>query len=168
MANVLNKTADPVDYRTSVNTPDYPTADWFIDPDVSAVAAVPTKYWARPLTDPVTEMTQPEKDAVDAAEAAALTNQNRADAVANVDNTEESVGWELRELIELFNKRDNYIVNRMVEIQDTLVAIRDQTFGTQARQNIDAGFPTLATSTRTRAQAVQDYKDDINAGGADT
>lgn len=71
MANVLHKTADPVDYRTSVNTPDFPTQDWFINPNVSSVAGVPTKYWKRPLSDPVLEMSQAAKDAVNAAEAAA-------------------------------------------------------------------------------------------------
>lgn len=44
MSNVLNKTTTPADYRLSVNTPDYDPAEWFIDPDVSAVAGVPMKY----------------------------------------------------------------------------------------------------------------------------
>ena len=67
MARVLHKTADPVDYRISANTSDFPTVDWFINPDISAVAGVPKKHWARPLTDPVTEMSAGDKAVVDAA-----------------------------------------------------------------------------------------------------
>jgi len=69
MADVLNRTT--LQYLRSVNTPDFPVLDWVINPDLTAVVGVPQKYWK--LTgDIVSEMTQPEKDAVDAAEAAAV------------------------------------------------------------------------------------------------
>jgi len=69
MADVLNRTT--LQYLRSVNTPDYPTVDWVINPDLTPVVGVPQKYWK--LTgDILSEMTQPEKDAVDAAEAAAV------------------------------------------------------------------------------------------------
>jgi hypothetical protein len=68
MADVVNRTTKQ--YLKSVNTPDYPSVDWIINPDLSALAGVPTKYWT--ITgDVITEMTQGEKDAVDAAETAA-------------------------------------------------------------------------------------------------
>ena len=166
MAAVLHKTADPVDYRTSVHTPDFPAGTWFIDPDISGVAAVPTKYWQRPLADPVVEMTQPEKDAVDAAEAAALTQANRDVAVGLPDELSGD-GVRVRALIELLNKRDNYLVNRVAELQGALVAL--QSSGGNAGARLD-GLPAsyLATATRPKADAVQDYKDDINAGNQDT
>ena len=66
MANVINKSTK--EYRTSIHTPMYDPADWLINPDVSAVISVPQKYWklvGSPLS--VVEMTQAEKDAVDAA-----------------------------------------------------------------------------------------------------
>ena len=64
MANVLNRTT--LAYLLSVNTPDYPTESWVINPDMSAVSAVAAKYWK--LTgDVVSEMSQGEKDTVDAA-----------------------------------------------------------------------------------------------------
>ena len=64
MADVLNRTT--LQYLQSVNTPDYPVVDWVINPDLSGVAGVPQKYWK--LTgDVVSEMSQAEKDAVDAA-----------------------------------------------------------------------------------------------------
>ncbi len=64
MADVVNKTT--LQHLRSVNTPDFPTADWLINPDLSAVAAVPNKYW-KIVAGSVVEMTQAEKDAVDAA-----------------------------------------------------------------------------------------------------
>jgi hypothetical protein len=45
MANVLNRTTK--EYRTSVNTPDFPTAQWIVNPDLSAVSAsgLSSQYW---------------------------------------------------------------------------------------------------------------------------
>lgn len=62
MANVVNRTTK--EYLKSVNTPDYPVSEWIINP---VVPDVPSKYW-NISGDTVTEMTQAEKDAVDAAE----------------------------------------------------------------------------------------------------
>lgn len=64
MASVLNKTT--LQYIESVNTPDYPTSDWIVNPDMSNVEGVPLKYWKLDGTD-VVEMSQAEKEAVDAA-----------------------------------------------------------------------------------------------------
>lgn len=44
MASVIKKTA-PYTYHPSVNTPDYPEADWLRNPDLSGVAGVPQKLW---------------------------------------------------------------------------------------------------------------------------
>ena len=49
----------------SINTPDYPVADWLINPDVSAVSTVARKYW-KVSGSSVVEMSQAEKDVVDA------------------------------------------------------------------------------------------------------
>lgn len=49
----------------SVHTPDYPSASWIINPDLTAVISVPAKYWKINPDDTVTEMTQPEKDTVE-------------------------------------------------------------------------------------------------------
>lgn len=64
MGHVVNKTT--VEYKHSVNTPDYDIADWLINPDLSGVSGVPQKYWkieGSPLA--VLEMSQAEKDVVD-------------------------------------------------------------------------------------------------------
>jgi len=62
MSNVINRTTKQ--YKESVNTPDYPVADWIINPDLSALTSVPEKYW-KIVGDDVVEMTQTEKDTVD-------------------------------------------------------------------------------------------------------
>lgn len=64
MADVINRTTKA--YLRSVNTPDYPTADWIVNPDLSSLVEVPQKYW-KVVGDTVVEMDQSEKDAVDAA-----------------------------------------------------------------------------------------------------
>lgn len=66
MADVINKTT--LEFRPSVNTPSFPTADWLINPDMSGVRGVPKKYWKLRGTA-VVEMNATEKAAVDAAEA---------------------------------------------------------------------------------------------------
>lgn len=68
MADVVNRTTRV--YLRSVNTPDYPASDWIINPNLSAVAGVPTQYWAI-SGNTITEMSPAQKAAVDAAEAAA-------------------------------------------------------------------------------------------------
>lgn len=65
MANVINRTT--LQYLQSVNTPDYSSIDWIINPVLPNCLA---KYW-KIVGDLVLEMTQEEKDAVDLAEAQA-------------------------------------------------------------------------------------------------
>jgi hypothetical protein len=63
MAAVLNRTTKQL--LSSVNTPDYSTTDWIINPNLSGVMGVPVEYW-KITGDVVSEMDQAEKDAVDA------------------------------------------------------------------------------------------------------
>jgi thioesterase domain-containing protein len=142
-------------------------AAWIHLPDLSAVAGQPNYYWITQAfpDDTVTLMDQAARDAVDAQRAADKLAADRAGAIAL--NTEEgSGGMHIRELFEVFNKRDNYMVNRIIELQNALVTL------VQAAGNANARIDTLpasylATATRTRQDAIQDYEDDINAGGAD-
>lgn len=171
MADVLNRTTKV--YLQSVNTPDFDVADWIINPDLSLVLPQePNSIYWNIVGDVVTEMTQPEKDAVNAAEATAQTATNRqraVDALSVGSDVSSNIteGIQLRELIELFNKRDNYIINRIVEIQDALLLV--ESTGGNANNRLNTGLQSsyLATNTRTRAEAITDYTDDINAGGAD-
>lgn len=82
MADVLNRTTK--EYRTSVNTPDFPVIDWIHNPDLSAVTGFDAKYWT--ITgDAVSLMTLAERDAVDANEAAANLAAIRAAAKAGYE-----------------------------------------------------------------------------------
>ncbi len=65
MSTVLNRTTKQL--LISANTPDYPTQDWIINPDLSAVAGFASKYWTI-SGDAVSLMNQAARDAVDAAE----------------------------------------------------------------------------------------------------
>lgn len=163
MADAVNRTTK--EYRQSIHTPDFPVEDWIINPNLSAVAGVENKYW-KISGDVITEMNASEKQAVDDAEAAAQTTANRAEAVANPDEVT-GIGVRVRALIELFNKRDNYLVNRIAELQAAFDSVKASS---GPADNIRAAIPAswLATNTRTRPEAIQAYKDDINAGNVDT
>lgn len=181
MAAYLHKTANPVDYRPSVdatNIPGFVAANWFQNPDVSAVydsvnriPLVPYKYWALPLADPVTEMTQGEKDAVDAAEAAAVVAAERSEAVMRA-----SLDIGTRELVESLLFEINKCNTRLQELQDSLTSVKGTVGGSD---NIRAAIPDpSATSNaapsaftnvnpKLRSQVLQDYVDGINAGNSD-
>lgn len=91
MASVLHRTTKQ--YIGSANTPDFPTQDWIINPDLSAVVGFAAKYWVI-SGDSVSLMSQGERDAVDAAAATALKDS----MAANVDAAHPA---ELRALVEL-------------------------------------------------------------------
>ncbi len=83
MSDVVNRTT--LEYRRSVNTPDFPSADWIINPDLSAILTVPQKH--RKINgDLVVEMTQSEKDAVDAVLAQQLLTEQADSAAAAAAN----------------------------------------------------------------------------------
>ena len=65
------------------------------------------------------------------------------------------------------NTRDNYLITRIIELQDALLAIKAST---GAADNIRAAIPASfsPSATKDRATARQDLKDEINSGGSDT
>lgn len=83
MANVLHRSTGQ--YRQSAHTPDYDPVNWIINPDVSAVADVPLKYW-KISGDTVSAMIRAERDVVDAAEIAAAIAAEKEAAKANLRN----------------------------------------------------------------------------------
>lgn len=100
MANALNKSTKR--YLTSVNTPDYPAADWIINPDMSAVDGFESKYWV--ITgDVITLMDLSERNAVDAAELSA-----KRDSIAGALDYQQDVMVEFFKLMiaELNRKSD--------------------------------------------------------------
>ncbi|HSN70010.1 MAG TPA: hypothetical protein VLT59_00810, partial [Steroidobacteraceae bacterium] len=76
-------------YRESVNTPDYSTDDWLINPDLSGVAGVECYYWKVTGTPPagaVEEMSQAEKDVVDASRLSAAKAAKKLQLQQDADN----------------------------------------------------------------------------------
>lgn len=69
MASVLHRTTKQ--YLESVHTPNHDEADWIINPDMSAVAGVPEKYW-KITGDTVSEKDASEKATQDATDLPAL------------------------------------------------------------------------------------------------
>ena len=80
MANVLNRTT--LAYSKSVNTPEYPVADWIHNPDMSGVEGVPQKYW-KLVGDAPVGMTAAEKAVADQAEKDAAVVAFEAEMLSN-------------------------------------------------------------------------------------
>jgi hypothetical protein len=163
MADVVNRTTKQ--YLQSVNTPDFSPAQWIINPDLSAVAGQPSKYWT--ITgDVITLQNAGEQAATDAALAAAAATDAREATKDPVAATLDPVGMQTRALIEIFNQRDNYLTNRIAELQSALDAVKAST---GAADNIRAAIPAswLATNTRLRSDAITDYRASIDAGEVD-
>lgn len=78
MANVaIFKSGQTPQYLQSVNTPDYSSdPDVIVNPDITAVASVPLKFWKR-SGNTIIKMTQAEKDAITAQEL--VQRKNAAD-----------------------------------------------------------------------------------------
>lgn len=171
MADVLNRTTKQ--YLQSVNTPNFSVVDWIINPDLSLVLPQePNSIYWNITGDVVTEMSPAEKAVVNAAiEAAQTTNSQQAAIDATTVPADASnaglEGIQFREIVELFNKRDNYIITRLIQIQNALETVQSTGGNANNRLNtLPANY--LATNTRSRAEAITDYTDDINAGNADT
>lgn len=162
MASVLNRTTK--EYHPSANTPDFPVADWIINPDLTAVAGEPRKYWI--ITGDVVSLASlAEQAIIDAAIDTTRRNRDRAQASGAADDPQ-AVGMQNRSIIEVFNQRDNFLVNRIIQLQDAMDAMKASTGAIgNLRDAIPATF--LPTATRPKGDAVQAYKDEIDSGGAD-
>ena len=127
MASVLNRTTR--EYRRSVNTPEYPVQDWIIDPDLSAVTGVPSRYWV--ITgDVVTEMDQAAKDAVDAQELADLYDK-LADTLEQSDSYDRAIALTLLDGVNNLSGKITGILNaidnatNLASLKSAIAAITD-------------------------------------------
>jgi hypothetical protein len=110
MANVLNRTTK--EFRRSVNTPDYPVENWIINPDLSSLIETDSKYWIVE-GDTVRDMTDVEKDVVDANEASAAEAAAKTAAKAVIDGADPIMNKTLTAIAEV--------------IQDELQALKNNT-----------------------------------------
>ena len=88
MANVVHRTTK--EFRRSVNTLDFDVGTWIINPDLSTLVGVPSKYWEI-SGDVVSAMNQAAKDAVDAADTATAVT---ADKVSQKSHLDDNVRWQ--------------------------------------------------------------------------
>lgn len=118
MPNYLHRTTKQYLQSISPNDLPEPEANYIYMPDLSAVQGVPSKYWV--ITgDVVSEMTQPEKDAVDAA---LLDAQRDAEMAAQLDNLE-SV---MRQVVILMVDEINILRQQHALADRTLAQVRNQ------------------------------------------
>ena len=148
MASVLNRTTK--EYLPSVNTPEYAPATWLINPDLSAVAGVPSKYWK--LTgDAVSEMSVGEKAAVDAAEAAAIAAADKAARKTYIDQ---------RDMTGIVQT----LVDEVNILRQYLTTLKAETALASTFANLKTRYATLPnTPDRTYAQARTAIRDRIDA-----
>ena len=129
MANVLNRTTK--EFRRSVNTPDFPVENWIINPDLSSLIETDSKYWVIE-GDTVRDMTDVEKDVVDANEASATEAAAKTAAKAVIDGADPIMNKTLTAIAEV--------------IQDELQALKNNT----------------PLASRTMDQLKQEAKDKID------
>jgi len=165
MSDIVNK-ADPSIFKLSANEANFPQADWLWDPPGLATLhpSVPSRHWKLNGggTD-IVEMTAGEKTVVDDAAATSLATQVHAQLTTQVDG-DLPVGVDVRSLIQLMNKRDNFLTTRIIELQNRVQAMLDSTGGVANMRTDGLAVSISATATRPRSDAIQDYKDDIDAG----
>ena len=156
MAHVVHRTT--VEYRTSVNTPDFDPQDWIINPDLSALLGiVPRVYW-KVSGDSVLEMSQAEKDARDAAIAAAELAAAKSGAEVSIDGLP---GYELRALAMLTIDEINLLRQWLTSFKaEAAAATNLSNF-----QNRIASLPSMPD--RTLAQAKTAYKNLISGATLD-
>ena len=141
MADVIHRTT--LEYRGSVHTPDFPEPEWKHEPDLSAVASVPSIYWKAPAdweapsAGPV-PMTQPERDVVDANIATAVADAGSTEADTGVATSNDGWWQTVRELVENTVKTHNKLANRVREVERALNDVKNTSGGSD---NIRAAIP---------------------------
>lgn len=162
MANVaiFNEGATPenvLKYLKSVDTSKYVSrTDVVINP---SPPAVPLKYWKH-VAGTIVEMTQAEKDAVDASLAAAALSRLKITAKALYDGQQEQ-GQALRALVLVLLDEINTLRGWMQDFKDGVATANNLA----DVKTLVAGLPN--TPDRTLAQAKTAIQSEIDAGSVD-
>lgn len=145
-------------------------AEWIFSPDLTAVQGQPKKYWT--ITgDVVSLMNSTEQADVDTAEAQAVLDDARAEAVSRA-----SLDISTREIFQVLLFEINKCNTRIQELQDVNTAMKQSTGGTANLRLVipdpsATTNPAPATFTRVnpklRSEVLQDYVDGVNAGDGD-
>ena len=120
----------------SVNTADYPTEDWIVNPDMSAVAGFSGKYWV--ITgDMVSLMTPAERDAVDVAD----LSGSRDDIAAQLDQAQDVMVEFFKLVVTELNRKTNKI-NAILLAAETATSLG--TFQSEMNSINDEPIRTMA------------------------
>ncbi len=136
MPNYLHRTTKQYLQSISPNDLPEPAANYIFMPDLSAVAGVPSQYWI--ITgDVVSEMSQGEKDTVDAAN---LSNARDATVDGEIDN-QEGINRQIVQMmiseINILRQQINTLTAESADLTNT--ALADRTIAqvkTQLRNNL--------------------------------
>ena len=138
MGDYLHRTSKQYFESWSPNDLPEPLANYIEDPDLSAVVGVPRRYWV--ITgDVVSEMSQPEKDAVDAA---ILEAARDAAIQEEIDNLESVVRQLTKLMVDEINiLRQQFNTTTAEVVQATNTTFTDRTLAqvrTQLRNDLGA------------------------------
>lgn len=150
MALVLHRVTKEL--RRSVNTPDYNPIDWIINPDLSAVAGQPVKYWLI-SGDIVSVADAAQQATIDAALLAAAEARQKEEEKEQFDTDRRLKAFAELLVNELNSRGDTVnqllsairLANNLANLQMQVNAINDipartfQQLRTAIRNNIDAG-----------------------------
>jgi len=138
MGDYLHRTTKQYLQSVSPNSLAEPLANYIEDPNLSAVVGVPSRYWI--ITgDIVTEMSQGQKDAVDAA---SLSDTRDEDVAAQIDDIE-SVMRQMAQMmvreLNIIRQQINTTTAESNQLTDT--ALADRTMA-QVRSQIRSDLGT--------------------------
>lgn len=132
MGDYLHRTTKRFRQSISPNELPEPLANYIEDPDLSAVAGVPSIYWIV-TGDVISEMAQGEKDTVDAA---LLSSARDAEIQAAVDNLESVLRALTKMIISEINILRQQFNTTTTEVQQaTNTSLADRTLA-QVRQQL--------------------------------
>ncbi len=123
MSAVLNRTTK--EFHGSAHTPNFPVADWIINPDLSAVRGQPKKYW-KISGDRVSLASASEQSDIDDAIADAREDEDKEDAKQDFDAQKVSIAFtkmlvkELNELRALHSLSDRTFAELRQMLRDEI------------------------------------------------
>ena len=139
MASVINRTT--LQYLRSVNTPEYPTSEWEINPDMSQVQGVDRKYWK---WDGVESRPIP----MDSGEQIALD-------IANLEASRDSAISQLDRQEDIIRAFANLMITELNNHTDKINAIMD---GVDAATNLAEFKASVAALTDLPTRTINQFK----------
>ena len=123
MGNYLHRTSKQYLKSWSPNDLPEPLANYIEEPDLSAVVGVPAKYWI--VTDNViTEMSQPEKDAIDAQALSDVRDAAMQEQIDGLESVMRQLARMMVDEINILRQQFNTTTGESGQLTDTAFADR--------------------------------------------